>query len=489
MAWQAALRILLHNDEVGTLRSTQAEAVQALLEGRSTGQLQLASNFMPRFPECVLHLGQDRSLMPIVLATLSGMRAARCTPQEAALVQERNTLVPLQRYKDYDQMADFTSALTGSQTICIRPRASQPDGLDYVNSRGKAIPIVVPATPSIIKRLATAFSGSHNVGGGGGIAMGPSPPVGGRHSKAGALAAATAASSFSWQALGDSARKLHGLYQRGYAFPEWAIEKLASGALEECLRSAIVYHAASENPDLVKLLATQREPCNIEMRRLYKEGQLESLFGFRHGAYERSTSSQLMPNIAAYCRTPLRIGTQEVIAHVINSVGYAFDSKLQPDYKYFFPMTDLKWRELTDRMKYLWRFIFACAKRHNLQNVFLCNVGGGFFARLLNERPETHWSRLREQSLPAVQAEYPSIRVNELYSLSSGDGKVFLDRLVGDAKSRLGDSLLVNAWDPWSLVGNGNLSDDSLDGRFGRCSAMAVICSPLTNPFLKYEPV
>lgn len=28
--------------------------------------------------------------------------------------------------------------------------------------------------------------------------------------------------------------------------------------------------------------------------------------------------------------------------------------------------------------------------------------------------------------------------------------------------------LLVNAWDPWSMVGNGNAGDNSLDGFFGR---------------------
>lgn len=28
--------------------------------------------------------------------------------------------------------------------------------------------------------------------------------------------------------------------------------------------------------------------------------------------------------------------------------------------------------------------------------------------------------------------------------------------------------LLVNAWDPWSMVGNGNAGDNSLDGFYGR---------------------
>ena len=50
-------------------------------------------------------------------------------------------------------------------------------------------------------------------------------------------------------------------------------------------------------------------------------------------------------------------------------------------------------------------------------------------------------------------------------------------------------TLFVNAWDPFSMVGNGNAKDDSLDGQWGRISAMAVLCWPLTNPHIRYHPV
>jgi hypothetical protein len=46
--------------------------------------------------------------------------------------------------------------------------------------------------------------------------------------------------------------------------------------------------------------------------------------------------------------------------------------------------------------------------------------------------------------------------------------------------------LFVNAWDPYSLVGNGNNMDDSLDGYFGRISAMSILCWSITNPYIKY---
>ena len=51
----------------------------------------------------------------------------------------------------------------------------------------------------------------------------------------------------------------------------------------------------------------------------------------------------------------------------------------------------------------------------------------------------------------------------------------------------LDNVLFVNAWDPWSIVGNGNASDPSLDGYFGRSTAMSLLCWPLTNPYIQYR--
>jgi len=46
--------------------------------------------------------------------------------------------------------------------------------------------------------------------------------------------------------------------------------------------------------------------------------------------------------------------------------------------------------------------------------------------------------------------------------------------------------LFVNAWDPYSLVGNGNNMDNSLDGYFGRISAMSILCWSITNLKIKF---
>ena len=44
--------------------------------------------------------------------------------------------------------------------------------------------------------------------------------------------------------------------------------------------------------------------------------------------------------------------------------------------------------------------------------------------------------------------------------------------------------LFVNAWDPHSIPGNGNGSDHSLDGQFGRRTAIGLLGWGLSNPKL-----
>jgi len=42
---------------------------------------------------------------------------------------------------------------------------------------------------------------------------------------------------------------------------------------------------------------------------------------------------------------------------------------------------------------------------------------------------------------------------------------------------------------PWSMTGNGNKSDRSLDGYWGRSTAIAPLCWPITNPEIRYEAI
>jgi len=136
-------------------------------------------------------------------------------------------------------------------------------------------------------------------------------------------------------------------------------------------------------------------------------------------------------------------------------------------------------------MSCTWAFIFDCARRHNLKRVYNTRVGGGHFAEYLNRQPQYNYNMLHVESLQPVLARYPDIEVRDLIEIFNDPNKVFQP----ENQHLLKKSLLVNAWDPWSMVGNGNSMDDSLDGKFGRISAMAVLCWPQTNPDLQYVPV
>lgn len=270
---------------------------------------------------------------------------------------------------------------------------------------------------------------------------------------------------------------------------------LKRGELSNYTQTVQVYYADSDQPRLqeVKDLATLREPVNIAMSQLYNKAELKTAFDYTDGAYGRSTQEKLMPNLAIYCKTPLRRSAERdgppyVTVHVVNAIGMGFDDPRQKDYQYFLGgagLTPPKWQELVSRMSCTWTFIFDCARRHNLSRIYNTRVGGGHFAEYLNRHPQYDYNRLHLESLEPVKARYSGIEVKDLGEIFRDPDKVFQPGM----RQILEESLLVNAWDPWSMVGNGNAMDDSLDGKFGRISAMAVLCWPQTNPDLQYVPV
>lgn len=280
----------------------------------------------------------------------------------------------------------------------------------------------------------------------------------------------------------QAAEAMWSVYDRGYAFPVWSLQMLKSGKLDNLLKETTVYYKACDSFADVQRVATEREPVNIGMWRFYNKQELNTLFGYRRGAYAESSRAALMPNIAIYCRTPMRGFGPAIEVHVINVVGYAFDSMWQPDYAYFFrnkcSISRRMWNELVERMRQVWCFVFECARRHGLQRVFLANVGGGAFSYYLSGS----YDMLREASLTPVLQEYPEIEARHLPRMPDF---VFSN----EGRPLLANSLFVNAWDPWSMVGNGNEADNSLDGVFGRNTAMALLCWPKSNPQMRWESV
>ena len=137
------------------------------------------------------------------------------------------------------------------------------------------------------------------------------------------------------------------------------------------------------------------------------------------------------------------------------------------------------------------------ARRKSCSHIALGLVGAGFFAEYYPGGQDAFNRDVWRPALATVRTKPPNrgVRVMILadrdvptYGKSLG---FFPTTAVAAAQQRaaLRDILFVNAWDPFSMVGNGNAADNSLDGWMGRSSASAYLCWPLTNPAITYESV
>lgn len=112
-----------------------------------------------------------------------------------------------------------------------------------------------------------------------------------------------------------------------------------------------------------------------------------------------------------------------------------------------------------------------------LSKINYCEVGGGAFSHYLKILTDISYSELLNNTLPLIIEQYKD---KLLITKLSG----FIPECLFD-NNDFNNTLFVNAWDPLTLVGNGNYKDNSLDGYFGRCSSMGLLCWSETNSWLK----
>lgn len=284
----------------------------------------------------------------------------------------------------------------------------------------------------------------------------------------------------------EIAKQIHKIYMPGYGFPEWVLDSELWTTFE--FDKTVVYYHKEDNLEQVKQLITEREPCNISMRRIYFENDLETKFGWRYGAYQHSTVDKLMPNIAIYCYATVLRPTGYKKVHVINLVGYAFDCKKQPDYQYF--KTKPR-KHIIEKYRDIWNKAFIAAldlkKQGKIDKIKIFNVGGGAFAGLIQA---DFIEKIFEPALLPILPFFEKAGIEVLgynQAMQRFDGGFIPDTLDTDVDME--KTLYINAWDPWSMIGNGNDRDGSLDGHWGRCSNMAVLGWSLTNPSIKYRAV
>ena len=100
---------------------------------------------------------------------------------------------------------------------------------------------------------------------------------------------------------------------------------------------------------------------------------------------------------------------------------------------------------------------------------------------------------IEEMVKPAIEAaktQYPDINVEPLALYDNGKGFVVPGSFfkVGevDYTQELDDKVFINAWDPWSALGNGNFLDDTADGWWGRSTAISLLGWPMSNRKMEF---
>jgi hypothetical protein len=329
----------------------------------------------------------------------------------------------------------------------------------------------------------------------------------------------------------ENATTLRGIYNTGYAFPEWVLQQdrwNETGEKSHKFDDTIVVYDDDSDLNQVKELVEQREPVNMcikgVMERMYNQNELETNFGWKTGAYGNPTTSQLYPNIGIYCHArvtnDVNKGAEEKDVHVMNLIGYGFDSIEQPDYQYFLKTygvgkSDLKnldsdpkqkfKEDLIQRYRKIWLKACYICKLKGLKNLWYYGVGNNNFSAFL----PVEWalatnfynqifaeafgidpadsSRLNstnagsDQDIPINFCNQYGIKVLNLQKEEKQDAAKQIPGVLFHKDSTPANTLYINAWDPWSIIGNGNAGDTSLDGYWGRNSNMSVLGWSMTN--------
>ena len=313
-----------------------------------------------------------------------------------------------------------------------------------------------------------------------------------------------------------------------YSPPDWSKQLVGTGDWNARAPHVITFCHAHSDLTEVERVVSEREPVNIGMDQQPFDPKMRS------GYYELyQKNNKLPPNFALYMLARVQVQKGVFLnAHVINSIGFAFDHPDQPDQRYF--SSDFKQKEIEFKtvLYDMFRLIFACAQKKQLSKICFCYIGGNAFARnfpdgnynkngshdylpffieafteALKNAVKTH-TLLTYISLMGKDVGNPeTIQLTNTVSLEMSRAIFSVNHTITHSiqysfEGRIPDiiipaplavdtldTLFVNAWDPHSVVGNGNLHDDSIDGFFGRFSDMGYMSYPAINPYVLHNIV
>jgi hypothetical protein len=248
-------------------------------------------------------------------------------------------------------------------------------------------------------------------------------------------------------------------------------------------------YTTSSDKDLTMKILNERVPTSMVGTDYFRNPDLmRYLFRNTQSYYARQPEGKLAEHPAVFCRTPVAWDGEMLAKNVaiFNIPGYAFDNETQADYKYF----DGKKEELIIGMMKKFLLIAAAAKTEQLSTVALCAFGctnfailftGNFFMEIYCIALERVYDQYayRMFGLDFVPFGMSTNEANEIRKIcctrrTENFGYFPRDHTLLDDDQ----VMLVNAWDPHSIAGNGNSDDPSLDGFIGRATAIGCLCAP-----------
>lgn len=301
-------------------------------------------------------------------------------------------------------------------------------------------------------------------------------------------------------------KTLFDIYDPAYRPPMWIINANIINQIITCMKDTVVYFDSNDNLSTnvknVKLLTSMREPVNIACKKYYYQNALYLAYGYTNSIYGSTHNSV---NISIFTRTPFQPANElnnynnNFIINLLSVCSPAFDSKEQPDFL-FFGSNQCK-NTIHLRFALIFKMIFECAIRKEMNHIMLIGFGLGAFGNSVKDYAEglritynTYKTRLQENNIKLYYCDYnknsynnitESIDVKMSFLLINYD---FLYEAINQISNQCDISkvLFINAWDPHSILGNGNFADRSWDGHWGRRTAISVLGFPHTNPHIQY---
>ena len=289
-------------------------------------------------------------------------------------------------------------------------------------------------------------------------------------------------------------KQLSSCYCSGFRPPRWSETPMTN---HENYKLCKVFYNKQDRITDIKELVEKREPVNIAMSRYYNQSDLNKTFGYEKGIYDTIRASETTgptpPNFMVY--TPSRVkGYGDQLVHILNVIGLAFDNKEQHDYKEY---AKIKWNKTKAIHFYETLFvnIFKVAKNLKKKNIVMSMVGANNFASKWEGKSGNIdrfqidiWLVAWEKAIKNENCKGLSIKF-----MGAGNTYIDLTRQYENLgffpqllkKIDIDDTILINAWDCWSVPGNGNSNDNSLDGYMGRNTEIGYLGTSLTNPYLK----